>query len=160
MPVQQQLQVHRGIYLVLLPLWFAMYRITLGTWDRLTLHAKSFLPFKPNPLDVRSSVAMNLPSTPARSSPLMATACMLWFFAMARHVRPLFRLQVVRDRLQAVLRAEYDVDVVADVRTGIVSSLRDSIQKPHPTRHCRTGLQAVPSLRDLFLFSRIVDVVD
>jgi hypothetical protein len=54
----------------------------------------------------------------------MATAGMLWFFAMARHVRALFRLQVVRDRLQAVLRAEYDVDVIADVRTGIVSSLR------------------------------------
>jgi hypothetical protein len=40
------------------------------------------------------------------------------FFCDARHVCPWFRLQVLRDHLQAVFRAEYDVDVVADARTG------------------------------------------
>jgi hypothetical protein len=33
-------------------------------------------------------------------------------------VCPWFRLQVLRDHRQAVFRAEYDVDVVADARTG------------------------------------------
>jgi hypothetical protein len=31
-----------------------------------------------------------------------------------------------------------------------VPSLRDSPHEPYPTRHCRAGLQAVPSLRDRF----------
>src|SRR5277367_3514465 len=31
-----------------------------------------------------------------------------------------------------------------------VASLRDSPHEPYPTRHCRAGLQAVPSLRDCF----------
>jgi hypothetical protein len=30
----------------------------------------------------------------------------------------------------------------------IMSSLRDSIDKRHPTRHCRAGLKIVASLRD------------
>src|ERR1700722_6709984 len=32
-----------------------------------------------------------------------------------------------------------------------VPSLRNSLHVPYPTRHCRAGLQAVPSLRDCFL---------
>jgi hypothetical protein len=74
-------------------------------------------------------------------------------FCDARHVRPQFRLEVFRNRLQGVFRAEYDADVVADVRTGFVSSLRDSIHKPHRTRHYRAGLQAVPSLTGLGILS-------
>jgi hypothetical protein len=69
------------------------------------------------------------------------------FFCDARHVRLQFRLQVFRDHLQAVLRAEYDVDVVADVRTGhcVVPS---GLLSFNATRHSRAGLQVVPSLRD------------
>jgi hypothetical protein len=48
------------------------------------------------------------------------------FFCDARHLRPQFRLQVLGDHLQAVLGAEYDVDVVVTYELGIVSSPRGS----------------------------------
>jgi hypothetical protein len=79
------------------------------------------------------------------------------FFLGCPPCMPIVRLQVLRDHLQAVFRAEYDVDVAADVRTGhCVVPVRQAqgrlfgtlLLKPHATRHSRAGLQVVPSLRD------------
>ena len=38
------------------------------------------------------------------------------FLCDARYVRPQFRLEGFRNRIKAVLRAEYDMNVIADVR--------------------------------------------
>jgi hypothetical protein len=43
----------------------------------------------------------------------------LWFFAMPTHVRPQFRFEVFKDRLEAVFVLKYDVHVVADYELGL-----------------------------------------
>jgi hypothetical protein len=51
--------------------------------------------------------------------------------------------------LQQQLQLRRGIYLVMVLLLVCVSSLRDSIHKPHPTRHCRAGLQAVQSLPGL-----------